>query len=125
MGGSLVKQRPLRGPRGLALFPCSEAVCPCMSPGEGNVRGDDWGSHVTHGLEQPGTAAGDGLPSICLPIWPPPASISSEPMFVGLQDLEAEASAGVTSSNAPWSSFKASKKQSVTSLLFLAAASSH
>lgn len=81
VGGSSVKQRPLHGPWGLALFPCSKATWPCMSPGEEELGGDNQCSRVTRGLEQPGTAAGAGLPSACLPPWPPSSSTSPEPAF--------------------------------------------
>lgn len=81
VGGSLVKWRPLHGPWGMALSPCSKATCPCVSPGEEELGGDNQCSQVTCGLEQPGTAAGDGLSSVCLPAWPPSSSISPEPMF--------------------------------------------
>lgn len=78
VGGSSVKQKPLHGPWGLALFPYSKATCLCMSPGEEELGGDN---QCSRGLEQPGTAAGDGLPSVCLPPWPLSSSISPEPMF--------------------------------------------
>lgn len=111
VGGSSVKQRPLHGPWGLALFPCSKATCPCMSPGEEELRGDNQCFRVTRGLEQPGTAAGAGLPSACLPPWPPSSSVSPEPMFalgpggfVFFSCVGAEASPGVTGSGVPCSS---------------------
>lgn len=40
-----------------------------LSPEEGEVRGDNEGSQVTRGLEQPGPAAGGELPSICPCPW--------------------------------------------------------
>lgn len=83
---SSVKQRPVHGPWGLALFPSSKATCPCTSPAEEELGGGHQCSRVTHGVEQPGTAAGRGLPSVCLPPRPPSSSMSPDPMVV-LGDL--------------------------------------
>lgn len=107
MGGSLEKQRPLHGPWGLALLPCSKATCLRVSPGE-ELEGDSQCSRVAHGLEQAAAAAGIGLRCGCLLPWLPSSSVSLEPMFaldpggfVLSSRVPAEASPGVTSSPVP------------------------